>query len=101
MRAAPDLELAPVLDMRQSRELKRQLEQLLDRGGPVILDGERVARVSTGCIQILVSFVATMTRAGLSVTLLRPSDVLTQSFCDLGLAETLNACKAEMKPCAS
>lgn len=93
--ASADLTLPAVLDMRKARDLKRILEAAIDRGETPLIDASQVARISTGCVQIVVSFVSTMQQLGRQVTIRHPSDAMVHCFSDLGVSETLDACKSE------
>jgi anti-anti-sigma regulatory factor len=94
--AAVDFSLAPTLDMRAARELKRSLEQLYSLGRPCVVDAQEVTRISTGCIQILITFFQAMSEAKLSLTLRQPSRALLECVRQLGLSHYFDLCKVEI-----
>lgn len=80
------LVLPQVMDMRSVRDLKRLLDVFYRQKQACTIDGYRVARISTGCAQILTAFFIAMASAGIAVTLHRPSAAMADSLRDLGLA---------------
>jgi anti-anti-sigma regulatory factor len=83
--AIPPVEIAlpAILDMRNARALKVWLDGIAPRA--VEIDGSNVARLSTGCIQVLVAFLRLRSQAGSPVTIRHPSPAFLQAFNDLGL----------------
>ena len=77
--------LRPVLDMRASRDLKRDLQMILTIRSACAVEAERVERLSTACIQVLIAFVAAAKREALTVTLLRPSQAFVRAFDEIGV----------------
>jgi len=78
-----EITLPAILDMRHARPLKVSLDGISPRA--VEIDGSNVARLSTGCIQVLVAFLRMRSQAGSPVTIRHPSPALLQAFTDLGL----------------
>lgn len=95
------LALPAVLDMRQVRSLKASLEARLADTGPASIDAAAVKRISTGCIQILATFMIGMNATGRTVTLRQPSEAMVEAFADLGLGATLGHCNWEHRRCES
>ncbi len=76
-----------VLDMRAVRSFKSSLDALYCEKQGCEIDVCGVKKVSTGCIQLLASFVKTMHAAKLPVSLSQPSAPLAKGIEELGLAE--------------
>ncbi|MDZ4841362.1 MAG: STAS domain-containing protein [Hyphomicrobium aestuarii] len=83
--AIPPVEIAlpAILDMRHAHALKVSLDGITTRAAEI--DGSNVARLSTGCIQVLVAFLHMRSGAGSPVTIRHPSPAFLQAFDDLGL----------------
>jgi anti-anti-sigma regulatory factor len=73
------------LDLPAAGPLCRQLQEQVLSGGPVLLDGAAVDRVSTPCLQVLVAARRSTESRGLRFELRDPSAALTNALADLGL----------------
>lgn len=82
--------LRPILDMRASRDLKRDLQMILATRSACVVEAQGVERLSTACIQVLIAFLGAAKRDALTVTLLRPSQAFVRAFDELGVP-ALNA----------
>jgi len=81
--------LSSTLDLLASAPLQALLREALS-GNPVLeLDGSKVDRVSTACLQLLLSAAATARRSGGSVVVKVPSPALHQALVDLDFAKDL------------
>jgi len=81
--------LPPLLDLTRADTLHSELQALVAQETDVKIDGSRVERVSTACVQLLVA-ARMMARAhGGTLALLAPSPVLSQAVQDLGLAAAM------------
>ncbi len=92
-----EISLPAILDMRHARALKVSLDGIAQRA--VEIDGSNVARLSTGCIQVLVAFLRMRSQAGSPVIIRHPSPAFLQAFTDLGLDTDGNT--REPASCAS
>ena len=54
---------------------------------PILLDGSRVERISTPCIQILIAALKSAEARGTPFRLSNPSNVLAEALVDLGLEQ--------------
>jgi len=54
---------------------------------PILLDGSRVERISTPCIQILIAALKSAEARGTRFRLSNPSNVLAEALVDLGLEQ--------------
>jgi len=77
--------LSTSLDLLAAGPLCAQLRERLSANPSVELIGSAVERVSTACLQIIVSASATARQRGGSVMLTSPSPALSQALLDLGL----------------
>jgi anti-anti-sigma regulatory factor len=91
----PSMVLPAILDMRAVRALKASLDDMFATPGSCQINGEAVARLSTGSIQVLAAFFNTMASAKRTVVLVRPSPALTEGFKSLGLSSFYNLCRLE------
>ena len=83
------INLPASLDMKAARPLKKELQSVLDSGSACLIDALSVHRVSTGCIQVLVAFLAAMKTAGRTAKLMNPSEALMAACKDVGLPTIL------------
>jgi len=81
--------LSSTLDLLASGPLRTRLSEALNATPALELDGSKVERVSTACLQLLLSAAATARRSGGSVVVKEPSPVLSQALLDLGFAKDL------------
>lgn len=78
------LVLPAVLDLTAAEPLCRALRERVP-AGPVLLDGSKVERVSTPCLQVLAAGAAAALAAGRGFHVRAPSQVLSEAVADLGL----------------
>ena len=81
--------LSSTLDLLAAGPLHTQLCEALNDNRALELDGSKVDRVSTACLQLLVSAATTARRSGGSLVVKEPSPVLYQALLDLGFAKDL------------
>jgi chemotaxis protein CheX len=81
--------LQPAMDLRAAAPLKAALDDALVKAMPLVLDAGPVERMSTACIQILLTFVEAARQAGIGVTFRRPSPPFLRAFESLGLAPVI------------
>ena len=86
--AERDLSLPDLLDLTAAEPLCRMLRDRLG-DGDLTMDGARVARISTPCLQVLVAAAATARARGIGFRLRHASPVLTEAVADLGLTAVL------------
>jgi chemotaxis protein CheX len=79
--------LPPSLDLLGAKPLCQQLQAKVLSAEPILLDGSRVERISTPCIQILVAALKSAEARGTPFRLSNPSQVLAEALVDLGLQQ--------------
>ena len=79
--------LPPSLDLPSAKPLCQQLQAKVLSTEPILLDGSRVERISTPCIQILVAALKSAEARGTPFRLSNPSKVLAEALLDLGLQQ--------------
>jgi len=88
----PNLKLSPSLDIVSVADLKKGLSSLLE-SSPLDnfeLDGSEVEKITTPCIQLLISFDKAAVEAGKKVSLKAPSEVMQRALSDIGLQNKLD-----------
>src|SRR3546814_1342385 len=65
--------------------LLHSFHEIMAQGGKVVIDAAAVDRLSTPCVQILVSAVQHMEQHGIPFVIRSPSDAFVTAFDDLGL----------------
>ena len=85
----PSLLLAAELDLQAAEPLRERLAEALDAGGELSVDGSKVERVSTACLQVLVAAAHQARRTNLAFLVVRPSTVLERAVADLALHDAL------------
>lgn len=85
------IELAEVLDIRAAARLKDALSQILNKPTEVSIKADRVERLSTPCIQVLLAFAIHRWSSNLPTRLVEPSAAFVDSFDILGLSNHLNS----------
>ncbi len=83
------IDLGSVLDIRAAEPLKNVLRKAISKGKPLTLDVGSVERMSTPCIQVLISAATVMKEAEAVFTIASPSDTFIESFNELGLFPVL------------
>ena len=79
------IDLPEILDLSAAESLKAALSAALSDGKPFTLDAERVERLSTPCLQVLLSAERAMKEADIPFSLANPSDAFIDTFNDLGV----------------
>jgi anti-anti-sigma regulatory factor len=78
-------ELPSTLDLLAATPLREVLRAHLENGSAIVLDGSKVERVSTACLQVLLAAALVARRRGGSFHLNAPSPALFDAVTDLGL----------------
>jgi anti-anti-sigma regulatory factor len=81
--------LPAVLDTPAAGELRTTLRQSIRGGQPLSLDGAGVERVGLACLQVLVAGKAAAARAGVNLSIVHPSQSLTDMATMAGLGTLL------------
>lgn len=84
-----ELSLQPDLGIEHVAELRSTLSSHFDNADPVVLAGDRVARVHTAGLQLLHAFVRDRALAGRITTITLPSAALVDAANVLALADGL------------
>ena len=79
------LGLVASMDLRAAEPLLHSLHEILGQGGKVVIDAAAVDRLSTPCVQILLSAAQHMEQHGIPFVIRSPSDAFVSAFDDLGL----------------
>ena len=82
---ATQLSLVASMDLRAADPLLHSFHEIMGQGGRVVIDASAVDRLSTPCVQILLSAVQHMEQHGMSFVIKSPSDAFVTAFDDLGL----------------
>jgi chemotaxis protein CheX len=86
--------LPQVLDIAHAQDFLAQMRALVEAGGDVSLDASGVSRITTPCVQILLSTAKTLEGTGGALRIERASPVLSSAMNDLGVADKLQAWSA-------
>lgn len=89
-RQAACVELPAQLNIAQAADLHRTLLARLAKGGPVVIDGDRVEEIDTAMLQLLASLWRTSRERGIDCTWKGASGALRQTATLIGVAEILN-----------
>ena len=81
--------LPAFLDIAAAQDFHKALLENVASAHTMILDCSEVARMTTPAVQLLISTSKTAESAGKSVVILNPSNVMEQSFRELGVESTL------------
>ena len=90
MQSAPSPEpvlLSPSLDFLAAGPLCAELRERLSANPSVELVGDKVERVSTACLQLIVCVAASARQRGGALTLTSPTPALSQALLDLGFSQ--------------
>lgn len=82
---AVQLGLVASMDLRAAEPLLHSLHEILAQSGKVVIDAAAVDRLSTPCVQILLSAAQHMEQHGIPFVIRAPSDAFVSAFDDLGL----------------
>ena len=92
--SAREVKLPRELDLLAAESLKETLLAELDEGDGLLLDASDVERVSTPCVEVLVSAYKTCADSGQSFHISNSSQVLVDAFEALGLDEQFKGWRA-------
>lgn len=79
------LSLVASMDLRAAEPLLHSFHEIMVQGGKVVVDASAVDRLSTPCVQILLSAAQHMEQHGIPFVIKSPSDAFVSAFDDLGL----------------
>lgn len=79
--------LPSVLDINYAPTFYENLKEFLNLDSEICLEASEVSRLTTPCIQILLSFFETLKSRGANVKVLNPSESFCKSITDLGLGQ--------------
>lgn len=82
---ATQLGLVASMDLRTAEPLLHSFHEIMATGGKVVIDASAVERLSTPCVQILLSAAQHMEQHGIPFVVKAPSDAFVSAFDDLGL----------------
>lgn len=82
---ATQLNLVASMDLRAADPLLHSFHEIMGQGGRVVIDASAVDRLSTPCVQILLSAVQHMEQHDIPFVIRSPSDAFVTAFDDLGL----------------
>lgn len=86
-----EFEIYQISDISQAEKLASQLfDYVKNSNEKVILNATSVARITTPCIQVIISFFVLCKEAGIVFNISSPSDAFIEAFEDLGLNKFLN-----------
>lgn len=88
------VKLPAILDITSAHDLLDTLREAVAEHSAVRLSGEKVTRITTPCIQVLLSASKTLSEAGGKLTVEAPSAAFTEAMNDLGLANQLQVWSA-------
>ncbi|GMR17778.1 MAG: STAS domain-containing protein [Gammaproteobacteria bacterium] len=79
------LQLAPVLDISEARNLHQSLGKAMKRKPPLVLDASQVERIDTAAIQILAAFCHSTRENNIEISWDKPSINLRRTAKSMGL----------------
>jgi anti-anti-sigma factor len=79
------LQLAPVLDISEVRNLHKSLSKAMKRKPPLVLDASQVERIDTAAIQILAAFCHSIRESDIEISWHKPSINLRRAAESMGL----------------
>jgi len=79
------LTLAATMDIRAAEPLLHSVQEVLASGSKVTVDASAVDRLSTPCVQVLISGIQQMEQSSIPFVIKSPSDAFVSAFDDLGL----------------
>lgn len=82
---ATQLALVASMDLRTAEPLLHSFHEIMAAGGKVVIDASAVERLSTPCVQILLSAAQHMEQHSIPFVVKSPSDAFVSAFDDLGL----------------
>ncbi|MEH6404579.1 MAG: STAS domain-containing protein [Sneathiella sp.] len=84
------IKLDPILDLNMAAALHSNFSKALDEERPISVDTADVEKITTPCLQIMISAGLSSEAAGNSFSFNDPSEALSNAFHDLGLHSFLN-----------
>ncbi len=92
-KAASSLKLREVLDISYAERFRKELMEYFEKSAKqgVQLDASSVNRITTPCVQILLSLAKSCGLAKVNFKLSSPSEAFTRAFSDLGLTNELTS----------
>ncbi|HLT77053.1 MAG TPA: STAS domain-containing protein [Ferrovibrio sp.] len=82
---AVQLGLVASMDLRAAEPLLHTFHEALGHNGKIVIDASAVDRLSTPCVQILLSAAQHMEQHNIPFVIRSPSDAFVTAFDDLGL----------------
>lgn len=79
------LALTASMDIRAAEPLLHAMQEAAGSGAKVVVDASVVDRLSTPCVQVLLSGLQQMEEAGTPFVIKSPTDAFVSAFDDLGL----------------
>jgi chemotaxis protein CheX len=88
---SPALKLNDVLDISYAEKLKTVTMEFLEKSAQkgVVLDASTVGRITTPCIQVILSVAKSCSMMNVNFKIKNPSDIFQKAFIDIGLAKQL------------
>ncbi len=83
------IELPEIMDIVGAEEFLGQLKDMNNSGVDIVLDGNNIERLTTPCVQLMLSASVTAESNGVSFIVKNPSDVMFEVFEDIGLSDRL------------
>ena len=86
------LKLKEVLDISVAEKFKYEVIEYLEKSSKngVTLDAEKVSRITTPCVQVIISLEKSCKLSSIKFKILTPSDAFKKAFAELGLSKQLN-----------
>ncbi len=87
------LKLREVLDISYAEKLKKEAIELFEKSAQkgMLVDASGVNRITTPCIQIIISLAKSCELAKISFKLASPSEAFKKAFYDVGLSKELTS----------
>lgn len=89
MESFVSVELEPTINIRNIESLKSQLDGVIDHQCNVTISANKVEKVDTACLQLLVAFNEKLKSNGFSMAIEDPSDEMSAVIKLLGLESAL------------
>lgn len=83
------IELPSYSDLSHAADIKDGILQAIGDVDQIVINGSKVERMDTSVIQLLVAARESLAGESVDVVFSEPSEVMTRSFSDLGLADEL------------
>ena len=83
-----EITLEPFLDIILVDGLRTRLVEAIEKTGKLALDGSKVERITTPCIQLFIAADQELSQNGEGLKLLQASDAMVSALKDMGLEET-------------